>query len=77
MKTRTRTDYPPIEQVTAVYIGGQQLSHYYGGTPSPKTLQNYASQGGPIMPDKKEFGRNLYLVTKHRAALMGEAVAHA
>jgi len=64
-----KLSFPPIEFETAEYIGARQVSHYFGGTPSPKTLQNYASQGGPIMPDKKQFGRNLYRTERIREAL--------
>jgi hypothetical protein len=66
---RDTHSYRAIHEETAEFITGRQVSHYFGGTPSLKTLHNWASKGGPIMPDKKQFGRNLYRTDKIREAL--------
>lgn len=70
MATATR-DYPPLDDLNAEFVGTAQAAFYIGF--QPKTLRKWASEGGPLQPDRKINTRNRYSVAKLRAYLRGGA----
>lgn len=62
--------FPPLVEVTAELVGTKAAAFYTGY--ADKTLRKWASQGGPLMPDRRD-GRNRYRVDKLREFVKGGA----